>query len=367
MIRRGALLVAVVLAAGGCGGGAHEAPLGAAARVVPPNTVVFFAARTDAPHWQDLARAVLHTVPHVDRNAQEVDVAVLQGGKRVVLTSATPARGGASLADDPHYRDMLRNLPRNPLAYAYVRGDAAGLRLVRLPGQVGTSIANFRIRFRVIKHPLTSATNAYLRWRWGAAWLTNGGMGARLRSAGPPLAKSNRIRLVQVLAKPWAPTLLDEIPADVQTLVDVVVPGGMFEGMQHLPQRLVARFPSVSQLDLAQALDQIALGETALYTRAGGEMTLVSSPPDAAQAAEALRRLGLRFPHAFLGGQLVVSTRASGIAAFRGGAPKLSADKTFRDAGIPSQVTGIVYERGKLAAWALPDGADATFAVRFAR
>ena len=366
MRSRGALLVAVVLASAGCGG-SQRAPLGAAARLVPPNTVVFFAARTDAPHWQDLARAVLHTVPHVDTNAKEVDVAVLQGGKRVVLTSTTQPRGGVSLADDPHYRDMLRNLPRHALAYAYVRGDVAGLRLVRLPGQIGVSVANFRIRFRVVKHPLAAPTNAYLRWRWGAAWLTKGGMGARLRSAGPPLAKSNRIRLVQLLAKPWAPTLLDEIPADVQTLVDVVVPNGMFEGMQHLPRRVVDRFPSVQRFDLAQALDQIALGETALYTRAGGEVTFVSSPSDAEQAAQALRTLGLRLPHAFLGGQLVVSTRASGIAAFRSGAPKLSADKTFRAARLPARVTGILYERGKLAAWALPEGSDATFSVRFAR
>jgi hypothetical protein len=364
-VRRAALLVAAALVTGSCGGAKHERVLGEGARHVPAGTVVFFAARTDAPHWRELARAVLHSVPRAAPVGGEIDVAVLPGGRRVDVTHATDAPSGPTLADDPHYRDMLRNLPRNVLGYAYVRGDLAGERLVALPGQVGTAIANFRIRFRVAKHPVTTASNAYLKWRWGAAWLTKRGIGARIRSAGPPLARSNRIRLVQLLAKPYTPALLDEIPADVQSLVDVVVPQGMFELMRRLPPRLVARFPGVAPIDLAQDLDELVLGETALYTRPGGEITLVSSPPDSAQAERALRVLGPRLPHAFIGGQLVVSTKASGLAEFQRATPRLSSDAAFRRAGIPEQVTGLVYERGKLAAWALPDGSDATFAVRF--
>jgi hypothetical protein len=260
---------------------------------------------------------------------------------------------------------MLRNLPRNPKAFAYVRGDLAGTRLIQVPGQVGTAVANFRARIRVIKHPLSSPSNAYLKWRWGAAWLTSHGIGVRIRSAGPPLARSNRVRYIQLLAQPYAPALPDEIPADALHVVDLVVPPSMFELMQHLPAALVARFPAVAPIDLAQALDQLVLGETALYTRPGGEVTLVSSPPDVAAASRALRELGLRLPHAFIGGQLVLSTKAAGIAAFRSGAAKLSADPDFRRSGVPSRVTGFEYSRGKRAAWALPEGPDATFAVRF--
>jgi hypothetical protein len=361
-VKPAALVAAVVLATAACGG-SHRQALGAGARAVPPNTVVFFAARTDAPHWQELARATLRFVPQVANGADEVDVAILQGGRRVVVTNAA-ARSGPSLADSPQYRDLLRTLPGNAPGYAYVRGDLAGRRLLALPGQVGTAVANFRVRFRVVKHPLTSPTNAYLRWLWGGMWLTKAGLDARLRSAGPPLAKSNRVRSVQLLAKPWAPTLLDEIPADVQTLVDVVVPGGMFELLQHVPARIARRFPHAG-LDLAGALDAIVLGETAVYTRAGGEVTVVSSPADAAAAEQGLRALGVTLPHAFLGGELVVSTRRAGVEAFRNGAAKLSADASFRHAGFPAQVTGLLYERGKLAAWSLPEGPDATFAVRF--
>ncbi|MES1248614.1 MAG: hypothetical protein ABUS54_13175, partial [Actinomycetota bacterium] len=270
-----------------------------------------------------------------------------------------------SLADDPHYRALLRDLPHGVLGYAYVRGDVAGQRLARLPGQVGTAVANAGIRFRTAAHPLQTVTNAYLRWRWGALWLTRRTIGIRLRSAGPPLARSARIRYVQVLAKPYAPNLVDEIPADASRVVDFVAPPAMFELRQHLPPRLVRMFPHVNPLDLASELDALVAGETALYTRPGGETTLVSSPPDSAGAEDALRTLGITFPHALIGGQLVVSTAASGIAAFRNGARKLSADPAFRAARIPALVTGLVYERGTLAEWLTSDGGDAVGAVRF--
>jgi hypothetical protein len=188
-----------------------------------------------------------------------------------------------------------------------------------------------------------------------------------VRSAGPPLAKSNAVRYVQLLAKAYTPSLLDEIPADAQRVVDFVAPPGMFELMQRLPASVVARFPHVRRIDLAPALDALVLGETAFYTRPGGERTLVSSPPDVAKAELALRQLGLRLPHAFVGGQLVISTRAAGVTAFRSGARKLSGDASFARAKIPKELSGLVYERGRLAAWSLPDGPDATFAARFSR
>lgn len=367
---RPALLAAAALVLAGCGGASHQPVVGAGAKAVPPNTVVFFAARVDDPRWRELARAVLHFVPRVPANAAEVDVAVLQGGTRVVLTDASPARrGAASLADDPHYRDLLRNLPHGVHAYAYVRGDLAGDRLLRIPGQIGTTVANFRVKFRVVAHPGTQVSNALLRWRWGGAWLTKHGIGARVRSAGPALATSQRVRTIQILAQPYAPALLDEIPADATSVSDVVVPQSMFELLRRQPVALRRLFPR-SGFDLPTDLDAILAGETALYRRPGGEITLVTSPPDAGAAGRALDRLlpqlhGVTVRRAFIGGQLVLSTSAAGIQAFRNGVAKLSADAAFRRAGIPPGVTAFVYRRGVLAAWARPDNGDATFTVHF--
>lgn len=370
-MRRAALIAAVALIAGGCG--AARDSLGGGAARVPANAVSFFAARAStSADWRQLARRTLHRVPPaVPKDADEVDLAVLQGGKLIVLTHEHGTwRGGAartpSLADNPNYRASLRALPGGTLAQAYVRGDVAAARLLQIPGEVFTGLANFTNHFRVVAHPQQRVSNAVLRWRWGAAWQTKNGLGARVKSAGLPLAQSNRIRGIQHLAAPFASALIDEIPADVQSIVDVELGPGTFSLMRKLPAQIRRRFPH-ADFQLPSYLDAIASGETALYTRAGGETTLVTSPPDSNAALSALAGLGLRLHHAFIGGQLVLSTRAAGISAFRGGGAKLSGDPGFEKANIPARVTAFAFERGKRAAWSLPDGPDATFTVRLSR
>ena len=371
----------VVLVAAGCGGSQQHA-LGGGASLVPAGTVAFVAARTDAD-WRTLARLVLHRVPRtLPKDADEVDLAVLQGGKLLVLTHAHGTWSAAShpkpsLADAPNYQQSLDALPHDAVAQAYVRGDVTAQRLLAVPGETLTSTAVFGSSYRVIKHPLQVVSIALLKYRWGAAWLTSAGMGARARSAGLPLAKSHRVRTIQQLTPPYAPGLFDEIPADAVAVLDLRLPQGSFELLSRLPTSLTSLFHA-DPTELASALDAVLQGETAVYLRSGGEVTIVSSPADLNAAEDALLQLGplrgLRLHRAEIGGQLVLSTTPAGIAAFRGGGKKLSADPDFRDAGFPDQVTALAYvtpagarllHTRPLTAYASPDGEDPTFTVRF--
>ena len=350
---------------------------------MPANTVAFVAARADAD-WRGFARQVLHRVPPaISRDADEVDLAVLQGGRLVVLThahgkwSTGPRMKKATLAEAPNYRQSLAALPHDSLAQAYVRGDVTARRLATVPGQLLTTTANFGARFRVIKHPLQVATIAILKFRWGAEWLTKDGIGGRAHSAGLPLAKSNRVRSIQQIAPAYAPALFDEIPADAVALLDLVLPQGAFELLPRLPRQITSLFTADSAV-LPTALDAVFQGETAVYLRRGGEVTLVTSPPDLGGAEDALAELGrvrgLTLHRAEIGGQLVLSTSRAGIAAFRGGGEKLSADDGFRKAGFPEHVSALAYvtpagarllRTRAMTAYASPDGEDPTLTVRF--
>jgi hypothetical protein len=209
-----------------------------------------------------------------------------------------------------------------------------------------------------------------LQWAWGAAWLTKDGLGAVARSAGLPIAPSNFVRSVEQLAPPYTPLLFDEIPADVVAVVDVPIPQGTFQTLGTAPPQLRRLFPTAGQTFLGD-LDAIVTGETALYARRGGELTIVTSPVDLRSAEKALDDLGGTLHRTMIGGQLVVSTTAAGIAAFRGGSAKLSGDADFKRAGLPGQAELFAYVRAPfgglqpLAAWALPRGRDATFTVHF--
>jgi hypothetical protein len=126
-------------------------------------------------------------------------------------------------------------------------------------------------------------------------------------------------------------------------------------------------------VDLLSDLGAIVGGETALYARPGGEITLVTSPSDVRAAEQALADVGVKLHHAAIGGQLVLSTTAGGIAAFRGSGRKLSADEGFRHAGLPARASAFAYVRAPfrglrpLAAWTAADGRDDTLTVRFLR
>jgi hypothetical protein len=130
--------------------------------------------------------------------------------------------------------------------------------------------------------------------------------------------------------------------------------------MPELPPALAKIFGS-NRLELGSELDAVFHGETALYVRASlpmPEFTLVTQPNDTEAAIAAVREIVAHAPpesplhdvtlhHAVIGGQLVISTTARGIADFRGAGPKLSADEAFLKAkalsGMPEQTTGFVY------------------------
>ena len=360
--------ILVVLVAAGCGGsGAKQQPLGGAAVFMPANAVAFLAARADSD-WQPLVRRVLHREPPpLPKDTEELDFAVIPGGGTILITKPThgdwrgaPANPPSpSLADNANYLATTRAAPPDATARAYVRGDLAATRLAAIPGQIATIAGvprteGIRIHSKLQTYGIPIAV---LRWRWLSAWATKEGFGAKLHSSGKPVASQQFIREIQRLVPAYSPALLDEIPADAQRVTDLMLPPATFSFLRTIPGWVRALLPGLD----GAALDQVFGGETAIYTRAGGETTIVTSPNDVTSALEHLKPVpGLHT--AVIGGQLVASTTPAGIAAFRGGGPKLGA-KT----DIPARTAGFVWERGKTAAWADRVGDDPTFTVRFRR
>jgi hypothetical protein len=364
---RAALLVTaavlVLAAAAGCGGGSPQEPLGGGAVFMPANVVSFLAARADSD-WQPLARRVLHRrPPRLPQDTVEVDMAVIPGGGTIVLTKpkngdwrGTPANPPLpTLADNANYLHATRAAPKDSTAVAYVRGDLAAERLLAIPGQVATIAGVPRNTVRIRPHLQTHGIPvAELRWRWLAAWRAKDGFGARFRSSGTPVAASQDVRNVQQLVPEYRPALLDEIPADATSVVDAMLPPATFSFLGSAPPALRALLPGVD----VEGLDAILGGETAIYTRPGGETTIVTSPGDVTTALHDLAPI--RSLHtAVIGGQLVASTKADGITAFRGAGPKLGGK-----VDIPPRVAGFRWERGKRVAWASREGRDALFTVR---
>jgi hypothetical protein len=357
-------LVAVVLA--GCGGGSR-ASLGDVAAYAPSNAEAFVSFRTDA-NWHELAHLVLGRVPRVGPGVKEAAFALVHGNLVAVAQHGTPPP--LALAENPAYKAALASIPHGASGLGYVRGDVASTRLHAVPGLLSTVSAAQR-RYRV---PPNSQRNfpsvAVAEFRWGAAWLTGDGIDARLRSAGLPVAETQRARSLEQLAPAYHPALFDEIPADAQSVLDLTLGPGSFELLPKLPDTLASQFDG-SLIGIAAWLDQVILGETALYTRKGGEVTLVTQPGDTEAARKVIAQLvantipavRARPLHvATIGGQLVVSTSRAGIAVFRGGGAKLS---TRLD--LPDQVTSVVYSAGRWTGWTGAEGNDPTFTLRFSR
>lgn len=360
-------LVAVVLPAlaGACGG--SHTSLGGAAAYVPSDAQAFVSFRTDA-NWRELAHLVLGRVPRVAPDVKEAAFALVHGKLVAVAQHGTPPP--LPLAENPAYRAALASIPHGASGLGYVRGDVASTRLHAVPGLLSTVSAAQR-RYRV---PPNSRRNfpsvAVVEFRWGAAWLTDDGIDARVRSAGLPVADTQRARSLEQLAPEYHPALFDEIPADAQSVLDLTLGPGSFELLPKLPPALASQFDG-SLIGIAAWLDEVMLGETALYTRKGGEVTLVTQPGDTEVARKAIAQLvanataatrALPLHVATIGGQLVVSTSQAGIAVFRGGGAKLS---TRLD--LPDQVTSVVYSAGQWTGWTAADGNDPTFTLRFSR
>lgn len=353
-MRRLLVLGAAGLVAAGCGSSSPS--LGAGAAGVPADAQAYVAVRTDDPHWRLFVRGVLGRVPRVAAGTRVLEVALVHG--RLVVPHGSVAH---PLAGARRYQAAREAMPGGLRGIAYLSGGLVARRLHGIPGEI--TITTIPIRVRRIPHPRGADLIARLPYAWGAAWLTGDGIGWRARSGGPPVLRSLSGRGTEQFVAPYTPRLFDEIPADATTVVDLPLPPLSWESMPALPaavRRLVPRLPAI---DLGASLDTIFGGESALYRRPGGEVTVVTSPADTA-AAE--RELAYLFPHirlhvTTLGGQLVISTRARGLADFRNGGAKLSSKVQ-----VPGPVTFVVYTRRYLALGLL-DGGDPTITVHFNR
>lgn len=351
-MRRALPLALAALVVAGCG--SQRSP-GSAAAYAPRDAQAFVSFRTDA-NWEPFARLVLGRVPRVVKGAHEAAFALVHG--KVVAVSTTGAPPARALAGDARYQAALQAMPRGARGVAYVRGDVAAARLQAIPGFVVAVPTALRRRGESIGR---------LRFRWGAVWLTSDGVGGRLRSVRFSRTETETQSALEQVTKSYAPALFDEIPADAQFVLDLQLAQASFAVLPKLPAQVAALF-SGDLIGVPGELDEVMQGETALYTRAGGELTLVTQPSDTEAARRALGelaasfRVARRLHVATIGGQLVVSTSAAGITAFRGGGSKLAAAIE-----LPGQVTGVVYAAHRFIGWGASQGSDPTVTMRFTR
>jgi hypothetical protein len=408
-----------VLVIAGCASATAGGPgaVDGAASLVPGNAVAFVAASSDltSDQWHGIGKVLLSGLERQTKLVwasdiqpalgDEVDIAVMPGNEVVALTQphddaklAALAKkydcktrkvgdwtaiaqsdaalnelgpSALSLAENKLFRAAMDRIPSDALVRAYVSGAKADELIESLPGQMETSIAPMGLNYRFgqprVKRP-TAATIAWVEFRWAAAAVTDEKGGLKLEavartgeltSPGPPRY------IVQPVA-PYVPALTDEIPGDVLAVLDFPVPTGAFELLPKLPASLVKLFGK-DAFGLANQLDTLLHGETALYVRAAlptPEVTLVTQPSDTAAASSTLDDLLRALPEssmlkrltlhrAIIGGQFVVSTTDRGISDFRGGGPKLSADPSFLEArklsGMPDDTTGFAYVNAKAA------------------
>ena len=353
-MRRLIVLAAAGVLAAGCGSSSPS--LGTGAAGVPADAQAYVAVRTDDPHWRVFVRAVLGRVPKVAAGTNVLEAALVDG--KLVVPHGSVAH---SLATSRRYQNARAAMPGGLHGIAYLDGSLAAARLHAIPGEI--TITTLPIRVRRVLHPRGTDIIARLPYVWGAGWLTADGIGWRTRSGGPPVLRSLNGRGAEQLVSAYTPRLFDEIPADATTVVDLPLPQLSWESMPELPAAVRKLVPRLPPLELGASLDTIFGGESALYRRPGGEVTVVTSPSDTA-AAE--REVAYLFPHgqlhvATIGGQLVVSTRAKGIADFRGGGAKLSSKVR-----VPSPVIFVVYTP-RFLAWGQLHGLDPTMTLNFNR
>jgi hypothetical protein len=355
-MRRAFFAAPLVLAVAGCGGSSASA-LGGGASAVPANVRAFVAVAAGAP--LDQLRAVLPKETAVVARARrtshgEIDVAELANGRIVSLTRDhgkwAPGFAGPHLADASAYRNAQAKLDDGASIRGYL-SPAAAARLVRaIPGLLQIVQNPARHPFP-LRRPLQQL--ATRRFSWGAVELTGGRFSTLVRSLPPSQDVIDAARQVEIYMPPYVPHLLDEIPADAIDVTDFQVPPSMLENID--PSVLSARVRKVIEAapQLPSEIDELIGGETAVYRRAGGEVTLVTQPSDTRAVEGTLasveRELQITVPlhHAFLGGELIVSTSQRGIDVFRGNGMKLAADPAFRrslsDARLPTESTGFVY------------------------
>lgn len=403
------IATAVALLGAGCGGGASPASgggtLGAGASVAPASSMAFVAIDSDLGSSQWLAlNGLLAQIPQRDallaklrqsfeRKTKlswagdvrpalgpELDVAVLAGKggaqPQAVLLTQPPDRAkldalvrklsAASgrtlvtgevagwsavaesrasldavasatrhLADDPVYREAIGKLAGDALVYAYANGAEAGKLASALPG---------------------AAAGRTRQVVWAAADVV-------AKDGGLQLDGFVRSDAAGSAPEPYSSTLVRSIPAGALAVLD-------FQARRETASQPAPSSPLSGAL---QRLGNALGGESALYVSPGlpiPAVTLVTQASDPQAVVDALNGLvagaakggsggsaggldlgsllgSIRFSHAVVGSNLVVSTSQQAIDAFKGAGQKLADDGTFAEArsasGMPERTTGFLY------------------------
>ncbi|HET8893153.1 MAG TPA: hypothetical protein VFM96_03545 [Gaiellaceae bacterium] len=375
---RVATLAFVVLALAGCGGSAGVS--GGAASLLPSTTDAFVAIEThvNASQWPAI-EALLRRFPvqdpvlgHLQTLGGEVSIASV-GNSLVVLTRSSNVQpagfvakrisgwtafarraatfdslgGHATLASSQSYKTAMATIPSHGLARAYAGPSAARHLVTALPDRVQVLRVPFGRR-----GPGVGPPTANERTVWAAAAVVAGSHSVTLEAHARILPPANVILsgsvFMQVPEPEYQARLIDEIPADALAVADFQPAPSEFELTDTADLPAPVQALAKKSATFLNALDTVLGGETAIYARAGGEVTLVTQPSDTKTASEQVAALAPFFPGVTLhttvfGGELVVSTSLRGLAAFRAAGAKLSADPTFRQAKVPTDTTGFIY------------------------
>jgi hypothetical protein len=369
-MRRVVLATPLVLVVAGCGGSSSSAA-GGGASVVPANVRSFVAVAAGAP--LDQLRTVLPKEAGVVARARradhgEIDVAELANGRIVTLMRThgkwAPTFAGPHLAEATAYREAQAKVADGASIRGYLSPAAAALLVRSVPGQLQIVQNPARHPFP-LRRPLQQL--ATRRFPWGAVELAGGRFSTLVRSLPPSRDAIEAARQVEIYMPSYVPHLLDEIPADATDVTDFQAPPSMLENLD--PSVLSTRIRKLidASPQLPSEIDELIGGETALYRRAGGEVTLVTQPADTRvvsgtlAAVERELQITATLHHAFLGGELIVSTSQRGIDVFRGDGVKLAGSTAFEKsvsaARLPPRTTGFTYRASPATVgWGEHDG-----------
>jgi hypothetical protein len=272
---------------------------------------------------------------------------------------ATPT--GPVLSDDPSFAQAMGEYSDDALVKAYVSGPAV---MDELRSAIPADATKFVDKLGTLE--------------WIAASVRASPDGIRLDTTvrGQPGSLLLRTTSSAATGSSFEPSLANVIPADALAYLAFHGAQGMFSSVESNPALASPSFGPVR--DILRKVGELVAGEDALYVRPSAgripEVTLVTEPSSGTDGAATLDRIladtklrlrieraqvagvdartiplggGFGLHYANVGGNLVVSDLAAGIAGFANGGPGLAQSGTYSDAlaaaGAPGRVKELFY------------------------
>ena len=274
---------------------------------------------------------------------------------------AMATSNGLVLSDDPSFAQAMGEYSDDALVKAYVSGPAV---MDELRSAIPADATKFVDKLGTLE--------------WIAASVRASPDGIRLDTTvrGQPGSLLLRTTSSAATGSSFEPSLANVIPGDALAYLAFHGAQGMFSSVESNPALASPSFRPVR--GILRKVGELVAGEDALYVRPGAgripEVTLVTEPSSGTDGAATLDRIfadtklrlriqraqvagvdartipfggGFALHYANVGGNLVVSDLAAGIAGFADGGPGLAQSGTYSDAlaaaGTPGRVKELFY------------------------